>query len=305
MGVSTVMIDTHIHLSHFLYNGEFPYLSLDGDSYTIQRGTREQLIDRLKAEGIAFCIDPAIDIESNRLLLSLAERYPGFLFTAIGVHPTRTCQYKAADKDGRIVGLKLPWKRRRKLAELADHPSVVAIGETGLDYHLPRKEQHRFRQKLWFLYQLKLAHRKQLPVILHIREADTDAIRILTRHQHWLHGGVCHCFSGSPETARSYTNLGLSLGIGGSLLTDSPRRQGLEQAVISTPLEYLILETDGPYVKPDCPYIHKKQMRKARNTSLILPAVVKRIAELRHLPVEEVLQVTSENAIKLFLNRSW
>ena len=80
-----MMIDTHIHLSHYLYNGEFPYLSLDGGSYTIQRGTREQLIDRLKAEGIAFCIDPAIDIESNRLLLSLAERYPGFLFTSIGV----------------------------------------------------------------------------------------------------------------------------------------------------------------------------------------------------------------------------
>ncbi|MGN0115549.1 MAG: TatD family hydrolase [Acutalibacteraceae bacterium] len=295
-----MIIDTHIHLSHFLYNGEFPYLSLDDDSYIIQRGTREQLVERFMAEGIEFCIDPAIDIESNCGVLSLAERFPGFLFTAIGVHPTRTYQYKVVGKDGKGLVMKLPWKRRSQLENLSDHPSVVAIGETGLDYHLARKEQHRFRQKMWFIYQLKLAHMKRLPVILHIRDADADAIRILSRYKHCIHGGVCHCFSGSAENARCYTNLGLMLGIGGSLLIDSPKKQALEQAVMSTSIENILLETDGPYVKPDCPNIQKKQMRKARNTSMILPVVAKRIAELKHLRVEEVLQSTSENAIRLF-----
>ncbi len=295
-----MMIDTHIHLSHFLYNGEFPYLSFDDDSYTIQRGTREQLIERIRSEGIEFCIDPAIGIESNRSALSLAERFPGFLFTAVGVHPTRTYQHKVMGKDGKVSVLKLFWKQRKQLKTLSDHPSVVAIGETGLDYHHARREQHRFRQKMWFLYQLKLAHMKKLPVILHIRDADADAIRILNRHKHSLHGGVCHCFSGSEEHARCYTDLGLMLGIGGSLLTDSPKKQALEQAVVSTPIENIVLETDGPYVKPECPGLQKKQLRKARNTSLMIPAVARRIAELKHLPVEEVLQATSENAIRLF-----
>ena len=295
-----MMIDTHIHLSHFSYNGEFPYLSLEDDSYTIQRGTREQLIERFKAAGIACCIDPAVDIESNRNLLSLAERFPGFLFSAVGVHPTRTYHYKVIGKDGKGLILKLPWKQRRQLEELSDHPSVVAIGETGLDYHLARKEQHRLRQKMWFIYQLKLAHKKKLPVILHIREADSDAIWILKRYKHYLHGGVCHCFSGSPEAANCYTNLGLKLGIGGALLMDTPKKLAFEQAVISTSLENFLLETDGPYVKPNCPNFQKKQMKKTRNSSMILPAVAKRVAELKNVPLEEVLQVTSENTIKLF-----
>lgn len=295
-----MIIDTHIHLSHFLYNDEFPYLSFEDDRFTIQRGTREQLIDRLKAAGIAFCIEPAIDIESNTKLLSFSDNYLGFLFPAVGVHPTRTYQYKCVTNKGDKVVRKLHWRQRKQIVKLSDHASIVAIGETGLDYHLPRRQQHRFRQKMWFIFQLKLAHKKKLPLILHIRDADSDAIRILKKYRHYLHGGVCHCFCGSADVARYYADLGLRIGIGGALLMDTPQKQALEKAVIETSLENILLETDGPYVKPYCPDIQKKQLRKARNTSLTLLAVAMRIAELKNISLEEVLKVTSKNAIKLF-----
>ncbi len=295
-----MIIDTHIHLSHFSYNYEFPYLSFDDGKYTIQRGRREQLTERFKAMGIKFCIDPAIDLESNSRILALSEQEPGFLFSAVGVHPTRTFQYKKIGADGKPETVRLRWKDRKRIEEFSDHSSVVAIGETGLDYHLSKKEQHRFHQKAWFVYQLKLAHKKHLPVVLHIRDAHKDAVKILKRHKHCLHGGVCHCFSGDAAMAADYTAMGLTIGIGAALLSDSPRKQDIEQAVIQTPLENIVLETDGPYVKPECPHIGKKQMRKARNTSLILIDVAKRIAELKNVPLEEVVRVTSSSAARLF-----
>lgn len=294
------MIDTHIHLSHFMFDARFPYLSHDRNSgYSIQWATRELLTGQMRAAGITCCIEPAIAITSNEKLLALADECPDFLHAAVGVHPTRTYEY-IAGQPGKKRKAKLHWKERKQLDVYANHPAVVAIGETGLDYHHPRKEQHRLRQKLWFLYQLRLAHRHKLPVILHIRNADADALRILKWCRHWLHGGVCHCFCGTPETAAAYTGLGLKLGIGGLLLTDAPRTHDLEQAILSTPLECLLLETDGPYVRPSCPQLDKKQLKKVRNTSLILPAVAARIAQLKNVSAEEVLRVTSENAVQLF-----
>ena len=294
------MIDTHIHLSNSMFQCEFPYLSVENGEYIIERGTREQLIEKLKSAGIESCIEPAIDIESNFDILTLAEKYPSFLFSAVGVHPTRTFQYKSKDRKGKAVLKRLYWKQKNLLRGYSACEGVVAIGETGLDYHLPRKEQHRFRQMMWFIYQLKLAHKRELPVILHIRQADKDAIRILKIYRHCLHGGVCHCFKGNAETAEAYTNLGLNLGIGGALLTNSKIAVETEQAVIKTPLKYILLETDGPFVKPECPDLTEKQLKKARNTSLILPKVAQRIAELKGITVEEVMRVTSENALNLF-----
>ncbi len=294
------MIDSHIHLSHFSYQGEFPFLALEDGQYRICRGTREQLIQAMKAMDVRACIEPAIDIESNQRLLALAKQYPGFIFPAVGVHPTRTFQYRTIGKDGAPTDLKLSFKQRAQIAEYAEEPEVVAIGETGLDYHLARKDQHRILQKLWFIYQLRVAKQKSLPVILHIREADRDAIRILKRHMPFPQGGVCHCFNGSATLAGVYTSMGFKLGIGGSLLASTPHSGELEQAVIQTPLTSLLLETDGPYVKPDCPEFSRKQLKKARNSSLVLPAVAKRIAELKGTTAEEVLNITSKNAIQLF-----
>lgn len=139
-----------------------------------------------------------------------------------------------------------------------------------------------------------------MPVVLHIRDAHNDAIKILERYKHYLYGGVCHCFCGDAQMAAAYTAMGLTIGIGAALLADSPKRAEIEQAVVHTPLDCIVLETDGPYVKPNCPDFKKKQIIKSRNSSLILPAVAKRIAELKSITTEEVLSVTSMNASRLF-----
>ena len=294
------MIDSHIHLSRIQYQGEFPYLTFKEDKYSIERGTLDELIQQFITAGIYACIEPGIEINTNEMILALADKYKGFLFPAVGVHPTRTFRFLSYDDHGVSSVQRLTWEQRSILEKCAASPEVVAIGETGLDYHLELTEQHRTHQKMWFIYQLILAHRLKLPVILHIRDADDDALEILQRYRELLHGGVCHCFTGSAETAHRYTDLDLRLGIGGALLIDSPNQRELEQAVALTPLEYLFLETDSPYVKPTCSDFTKRQLQKARNTSLILPAVAKRIAELKNISAAEVMRITAENTVRLF-----
>lgn len=131
---------------------------------------------------------------------------------------------------------------------------------------------------------------------------DEDAVKILRRNRKKLHGGVCHCFCGGADIARIYTEeFGLCLGIGGTLLMKPENREQLEQAVIATPMEYLLLETDGPYVKPERPdSVTGKKWRKSRNTSLILPAIAERIAELKALEASEVIKITTENTRRVF-----
>lgn len=297
----TYLADSHVHLSHGLFNSSFPYFRWEGDrSVREENGTRETLIDKMKEQGIRFCVEPAVELESNERLLALAERCPGYVLPAVGIHPTRTFSYYLIGEDGKQLPRRLPWKARAQVARYADNERVVAIGETGLDFHQPRAEQHRFRQIVWFLWQLGLAHRKRLPVILHIREADRLALPILRLMRRFLHGGVCHCFSGTPRAAERYTSLGLKLGIGAALLAEGEQGCRLTRVVRQTRLEDILLETDGPFQRPPCPELSEKRRNKTRNTSLILPGVAKRIAEIKGVSQAQVEQVTGAAAAELF-----
>ena len=283
------MIDSHIHLSYKYFDQIFPYIDFDGEDFKIVAdGRRDALIDEMKSRGISCCIEPAIDVDSNELLLNLSKGCDGFIYPAVGNHPTRCINSKLRD-----------FKRVKKFSE---GDGIIAIGETGLDYHYERKDQHRLKQKIWFQWQINLADKLGLPLILHIRQADEDAVKILRKNQKKLHGGVCHCFCGGADIARIYTEeLGLCLGIGGTLLMKPKYRRQLEETVIATPIEYLLLETDGPYVKPERPdAVTGKKWTKARNTSLILPAVAEKIAYLKGISVEEVLRITEENTKRVF-----
>lgn len=192
----------------------------------------------MKESGIGFVVEPAVELESNSQLLELAQKYPDFVYPAVGVHPTRSFLTE--------------WKNRHIVDSLSSNPNVIAIGELGLDYHYSRMQQHRIKQFMWFIWQLKLADRRQLPLVLHIRLADKDAIHILRFYKKKLHGGVCHCFTKGVEEARICTKeFGFYLGIGGALLQEDSEE--LARAVKDTPLEFIILETDGPYVKPTHP----------------------------------------------------
>lgn len=283
------MIDSHIHLSCRYYNQTFQYIDYDRRKYTIVAdGQRGALIEEMKSRGVSCCIEPAIDVDSNELLLNLSNENGGFIYPAVGNHPNRCIHSKLRD-----------FKRVRSFS---GRDGIVAIGETGLDYHYKRKEQHRLKQKIWFQWQINLADNLSLPLILHIRQADKDAVKILRRNRKKLHGGVCHCFYGGADIARIYTEeFGLCLGIGGTLLMKPEYRERLEEAVIATPVEYLLLETDGPYVKPEkLNDVTGKKWTKARNTSLILPAIAEKIAELKGMDVDDVIRITEKNTKRVF-----
>ena len=285
------MIETHIHLSKNNYDQIFPYIAMDSKDYIIKvEGTREKLIEEMKEEGVECCIEPAIDVDSNELILNLCKRYLGFIYPAIGNHPTRCVKSTFSDF--------------KRVKDYSKDKRVIAIGETGLDYHYDRKEQHRMKQKIWFQYQINLADKLELPLILHIRNADEDGIKILRRNRNKLHGGVCHCFGSGPDIAEVYIEeLGLCIGVGGTLLMRDEISLPLQESVKAVSINSILLETDGPYVRPHKPQneeISKKKWQKARNTSLILPAVIRRIAELKDMSFEEVEKITSDNARRVF-----
>lgn len=185
-----MFIDSHIYLTYSSFEGTVPCIVGSKEMERIKYMDRLQLIKKFRDNDILLCIDPGIDPESNYKILELANQYPDSLFPAIGVHPIRAPQTK--------------WSKRKELLSLADNPSVIAIGELGLDYHYKRLKQHRIRQKMWFAWQLKLAEKSHLPMILHIRLADTDTIKILRHHKNKLNGGVCHCFNKGSDIAKIY-----------------------------------------------------------------------------------------------------
>lgn len=280
-----MIVDSHAHYAHACYQNDFRYLDWDG-TYALKEGSLEELFAVMEERGVRMSVEPGISLASNEAILALAEKYPDRIFPAVGVHPTRCFQEK--------------WSGRKKLAALSRTSGIVAIGETGLDYHHERKDQHRFVQTAWFLYQLRLAQKRKLPLVLHIRDADADALRILRLFPGKRCGGVVHCFGEGWETAKQYLDLGFHIGVGGMLLHPE-RGAKLTQAIRQIPLERIVVETDSPYVLPYCKdVLPPKLLRRTKNSSLILPAVIERIAQLKGIPAEEVERITAENAIKLF-----
>ena len=282
-----MIIDSHAHYNNNAYKKPFRYLSYGEHGYALKEGNREQLFQELLEANIPYSIEPGVSLQSSEEVLELTAQYPGRIFPAIGIHPTRSIFEK--------------WSDRKKLDTLAQISGVIAIGEIGLDYHYKREEQHRLKQHIWFLYQLNLAWKRKLPVILHVRDAHEDALRILRWHPARKLGGVIHCFYGSKEIAEQYLKLGYHFGIGGSVLQLEERAKDRWEAIPHVPLDRILVETDAPFILPYCKdVIQPKLLRRARNTSLILPAVIKKIAELKGITANEVERTTTENTIRLF-----
>ena len=282
-----MIIDSHAHYNNNAYKKPFRYLSYDKDGYALKEGEREQLFQALLEANIPYSIEPGVSLQSCEEVLQLWAEHPGRIFPAIGVHPTRSVFEK--------------WSDRQKLDLYAKTPGVIAIGEIGLDYHYKREEQHRLKQYIWFLYQLNLAWKMKLPVILHVRDAHKDVLRILRLHPARELGGVVHCFYGSKEIAKQYLELGYHIGIDGSVLQLEERAKDFWEAIPHIPLDRILVETDAPFILPYCrDVIQPKLLRRARNTSLILSAVIQKIAELKGTSLAEVEKATTENAIRLF-----
>ena len=235
---------------------------------------REALLYNMRTSGVERIVNVGADIVSSRTALALAERYD-FMYCALGVHPSETGSLTEADMD---------WIR-----EHANHKKVVAIGEFGLDYHWP--EPDAATQKKWFYRQIELAKEVQLPIIIHSREAAAETMAVLTETKAYECGGVIHCYSYSPEMAKEYVKMGFYIGIGGVVTFKNAKK--LKKTVEELSLGDIDLETD-------CPYLAPEPMRGKRNDSSLLVHVAEKIAQLKRVSVDEVIDVTTKNAQKLY-----
>ncbi len=240
---------------------------------------REELLESLPVFGIGNVIDVGAGLKSTVRAVALAKKYP-FIYAAAGVHPTETQE---------LTEQNFSW-----LASQLDEEKVVAVGEIGLDYHW---DSPRDVQQYWFDRQLFLAVEKDLPVIIHSRDAAADTLAALRRVYDDAQArgkrltGVIHCFSYGREMAREYVKMGFFLGIGGVVTFQNARKT--KEVVTDTDLEHLVLETD-------CPYLSPEPHRGERNSSLYLPLVVQEIARLKGITPEEVIRVTARNAGRLY-----
>lgn len=237
---------------------------------------RESLLGSLQQQGIEYVINVGASLASTARAISLAADYD-FIYAAAGVHPSDTDELNEEN----FIWLKDQCKKDK----------VVAVGEIGLDYHYP--DTNKPIQQKWFARQLWLANEVQLPVIIHSRDAAKDTLDIMKGEAPVEKGGVIHCYSYTKELARDFLNMGYYFGIGGVLTFKNAKK--LREAVEYIPMDRLLIETDSPYLAPE-PY------RGKRNCSLYLPYVVDALAEIKGLTPEEVITITRENGLSLFMN---
>ena len=175
------------------------------------------------------------------------------------------------------------------LLENSKHPKILAIGEIGLDYNW--EEPARDVQKKWFVRQLNLAREANLPIIVHSRDAAEDTLNILKQEHAEEIGGVIHCYSYSPEMAKEYLNMGFYFGIGGVITFKNAKK--LRKVVEMLPMDRIVQETD-------CPYLAPEPNRGKRNDSGNIRYVAAKIAEIKDLTPEEVIEITKVNGEKLY-----
>lgn len=235
---------------------------------------REAVLNALQEAGIGAVVNVGASLESTGRTLKLTENYP-FIYGAVGVHPSDS---------GDLTEEDIQW-----LEGLTNRDKVVAVGEIGLDYYWEDPD-HEI-QKKWFVRQLALARKVKLPVIIHSRDAAKDTLDIMKAEHSQEIGGVIHCFSYGKEMAREYLDMGFFLGIGGVVTFQNGKK--LKEVVEYAPLDQLVLETD-------CPYLAPVPNRGKRNSSLNLPYVVEGIAALKGITPQQVMEVTWENAKRLY-----
>lgn len=241
---------------------------------------RHLCLTSLRQHQVNTVINVAASMESSKATLELCDSYD-FIYGALGVHPSETQDLTQSD---------MIW-----IKEHLNHKKVVALGEIGLDYYWDTPE--REVQKKWFETQLNIAIEMDKPVIIHSRDAAADTLEMLKLAVHQAKDmnrrltGVIHCFSYSSELAREFVKLGFYLGIGGVVTFKNGKT--MKKVVEEVPLEYLVIETDSPYLSPE-------PNRGKRNDSSNLSYIVNQIADIKNITYDQVVEITTMNAKKLY-----
>ncbi|GCE19010.1 TatD family hydrolase [Dictyobacter kobayashii] len=238
------------------------------------QGDREAVIQAAIAGGVTRMVDPGCDLVSSQAALALAKAHPGVIFAGVGVHPHEATTYTP--------------EVEAQLREMAREPEVVAIGEFGLDYF--RMLSPRDIQRSVFCAHLQLARECNLPCIIHVRDSHEDVMELLRAHGQGLRG-VFHCFSGDVAQAKECLEFeGFMLSFAGPL---TKQGNALPEVARMAPLDRILVETDSPYLVP-------KPLKARRNEPLFVKHTAEKLAELRGMTLEEIAQVTTANAVRLF-----
>ena len=237
-------------------------------------GEEDAVILRAREAGVGIMLQPDVDSRERDAMFALVDRHPGVLYAMLGLYPG------SVGKDWRDeIDAMLRYRDRK----------VVALGEIGLDYHYGA--EFAAEQREAFRVQMELAAEMDLPVNIHLREATDDFFRIMDDCRGLHLRGSLHAFSGSCETFRRVRKYGdWYVGIGGVVTF---RKASLAEAVRDIPLDRIILETDSPYLTPT-------PFRGTRNESRYIPLIAEKIAGLKGIGVEEVAEVTTASARRLF-----
>ena len=251
-----MLVDTHAHLD---------FHDFDED--------REDVVSRAVKTGVSGIINPGCDVATSKNAIHLAETHD-MIYAAVGIHPNNTAGIEPGDN---LI-----------ISRLAEHPRVVAVGETGLDFY--RDRSPRDTQIRAFIGHLELAGERDLPVIIHFRNVEMEGIESVGADRFQGLRGVFHCFGGSPEFARELVSWGLYIGFDGPVTYKGSDRVEVARQV---PLERCLIETDAPYLTP-------QNFRGKRNEPAFVREVAEKLAEVKKVAVEEVIEVTGQNARDLF-----
>jgi TatD DNase family protein len=260
---SLILADTHCHLMLSAFEDDC-----------------EEVVERARAVGVNRLLVPALDLNTSRQAIQLAERYPE-VFAAVGIHP-----HNASSWEPSVAA---------ELGDLARYPQVVAIGEIGLDFY--RNLSTPDQQRAAFRAQLELAADLDLPVVIHNREATQDVLSELHQWSQNLspklerRAGVLHAFSADLEAARLAVEAGFYLGVAGPVTyPNADQRRGI---IAQFPIERTLIETDAPYLSPH-PY------RNKRNEPAHVKLVVEGFAKVMGVSTSKAAKATWQNASNLF-----
>jgi len=261
--MNILLVDTHAHLDVSAFDED-------------RTGTITKALD----VGVDNIITVGTDLESSKKAIELSEHYAG-VYAAVGIHPHDVSTIDKTDI--------------ARLGEIAKHPHVVAIGETGLDFY--RDYSPRNTQIQALKWQLALSAKLELPVIIHCRQAEEETLDLLrscmsdygdTSKQYQ---GVIHCFSSNSNTAREYLDMGFYLSLGAYI--GYPSLASTHDVIRNIPKDRLLVETD-------CPFLPPQSYRGKRNEPSYLPFTVKALATIREESYEDVAKLTTQNAQRLF-----
>jgi TatD DNase family protein len=258
MTVNMNIIDTHCHLDAAEFETD-----------------REQVLKEAIACGISTVVIPAVTPDNFAHVAALSQQYPQCCY-ALGIHPMYVDHIKPSDVT----------KLSALVTEtMAQENKLVAIGEIGLDFYVTK--QNKETQEYFFSEQLNIAKAHDLPVILHVRGAIDDVLKHLRRTK--VKGGIAHAFNGSMQQAEAFTDLGFKLGFGGAMTYS--RALKIRELAKNLPLEAIVLETDAPDMPPA--WLEKKE----RNNPKELLLIAETLADLRGIPVAQIIEITRKNSL--------